>query len=372
MSDPQPASPSYHHLFSPSSSTSFPAPPVLTADRQLKLREVEVHFGAVGKTWPVVEGSEELAPLSEREMMFLSRETILRFLTGTKDDVQAAIKRLDDCIVWRRTARVEDIDFMFDDVEYESTTGKNLVLGFTPRGQPVIYFFPNRNTTPLDKRRAIHAVFMVERARDLMLHGVTDLTCIFNFTGKRQGPPTSISVARETLHILSNYYPENLSLCIMQDMPWVVKAFVNLMWPFVDAATKKKVKFASADGHEVVQDGNVERGSFLKVCGGDLDLPYHHDTYWPALRAACKTRREAHLETWRSLGPPAVGREERLWKVLRREVGGDEGGMGVAVQVEAREAGGEEKLSKEEVGEEKEDEGVIGAGAGAGAGVVGA
>lgn len=101
-------------------------------------------------------------------------------------------------------------------------------------------------------------------------------------------------------------------------------------------------------------------------------LPYHHATYWPALKAACKTRREAHLETWRSLGPPAVGREERLWKVLRREVGGDEGGMGVAVQVEAREAGGEEKLSKEEVGEEKEDEGVIGAGAGAGAGVVGA
>jgi hypothetical protein len=126
-------------------------------------------------------------------------------IVGTKDDVQAAIKRLDDCIVWRRTARVEDIDFMFDDVEYEvshpasasdpahqrtalqrcnatcdvpfvpipftcsgtnifvlltiqSTTGKNLVLGFTPRGQPVIYFFPNRNTTPLDKRRAIHAV----------------------------------------------------------------------------------------------------------------------------------------------------------------------------------------------------------------------
>jgi hypothetical protein len=70
----------------------------------------------------------------------------------------------------------------------------------------------------------------------------------------------------------SNHYPENLSLCIMQDMPWVVKAFVNLMWPFVDAATKKKVKFASADGHEVVQDGEVEKGLFLKDCGGDLDV----------------------------------------------------------------------------------------------------
>jgi hypothetical protein len=32
---------------------------------------VEVHFGTVGKSWPVIEGSEELAPLSEREMMFL-------------------------------------------------------------------------------------------------------------------------------------------------------------------------------------------------------------------------------------------------------------------------------------------------------------
>ena len=98
---------------------------------------------------------------------------------GSKGDVAATISRLEACIVWRRTERIDELDRMADDCEPEvcllsnrltslsmswsscavqSRTGKNIVLGFTIKAQPVIYFFPNRNTTPPERRRPIHAV----------------------------------------------------------------------------------------------------------------------------------------------------------------------------------------------------------------------
>lgn len=36
--------------------------------------------------------------------------------------------------------------------------GKNLVLGFTARGEPVVYFFPTRNTKQMEVKRTMHAV----------------------------------------------------------------------------------------------------------------------------------------------------------------------------------------------------------------------
>lgn len=165
---------------------------------------------------------------------------------------------------------------------------------------------------------------------------------LFNFAGKKEGPPTSPSVrttphshhqlflngsqvARETLHILSSHYPENLALSYFMNLSWLVRTFVNLMWPFVDPVTKQKVRFCTPE--ELGSKGDIDRNVLLKECGGDLDvsealraqrltyqLPYDHDTYWPTLIETCIARREEHIQAWRSLGPPEIGRSERDFK----------------------------------------------------------
>ncbi|OCF31116.1 hypothetical protein I316_07248 [Kwoniella heveanensis BCC8398] len=203
---------------------------------------------------------------------------------------------------------------MAQDCAAEARTGKNIVMGFSKHNQPIIYFFPSRNSTPLEQRRVVHGIFMLERAYDLMPAGVTDTLVVFNFSGKRQGPPTSISAARQTIHILSAYYPESLGVCIFQDMPWIVKGFVNLMWPFVDPVTKQKVKIGSSEGKEVIKDGYADAGQVLREAGGDLDIPYDHDTYWPALLETSLKLRAEEETRWRALGERQVGREERLFK----------------------------------------------------------
>ena len=100
----------------------------------------------------------------------------------------------------------------------------------------------------------------------------SNVMVIFNFSGSRQGPPTSISVARQVLHILSSHYPETLSISHFQQVPWFVKGFINLMWPFVDPATKKKVSFGTVEGGELIREDVVEIEVLLEECGGNLKV----------------------------------------------------------------------------------------------------
>jgi hypothetical protein len=51
---------------------------------------------------------------------------------------------------------------------------------------------------------------------------------------------------------------------------WVIKAFINLMWPFVDPVTKKKVRFCNTG--DIVKSGEIAPEVLLKECGGDLDV----------------------------------------------------------------------------------------------------
>jgi hypothetical protein len=44
------------------------------------------------------------------------------------------------------------------------------------------------------------------------------------------------------------------------------------MWPFVDANTKKKVKFVDSADKGIIKDGEVHADQLAVECGGDLDV----------------------------------------------------------------------------------------------------
>ncbi|WWC66494.1 uncharacterized protein I206_100396 [Kwoniella pini CBS 10737] len=313
---------SFSDLFTPPADVKPIIKPELSADQASKIQSLIDHFGAQDFTLPIREHAEERVPLSNREMMFLSRETLVRFLVGTKDDLPATITRLENCLVWRRTEDVENVERMAAACAPESKTGKNIALGFSTKGQPILYFFPNRSYLPYDNQEVLDGfsgrshplVYMLERAKDLMGAGVTNTFVVFNWHGKKQGPATPLSVMKATNHILSNFYPETLGLSSFQDIPWVFKTLINLVWPFVDPATKKKVKFGSGKGQEIVKDGDVDASQLLQEAGGDLDIPYDHDAYWPALLEVCLRLRREEEARWLAIGDRQVGREEKAFK----------------------------------------------------------
>ena len=81
---------------------------------------------------------------------------------------------------------------------------------------------------------------------------------------------TNYQAARETLHILSYHYPENLAVSYFMNLSWLVRTFVNVMWPFVDSVTKSKVKFCTPE--ELGAMGDVAPDILLKECGGNVDV----------------------------------------------------------------------------------------------------
>jgi hypothetical protein len=54
------------------------------------------------------------------------------------------------------------------------------------------------------------------------------------------------------------------------NLSWLVRTFVNVMWPFVDANTKQKVRFATPG--ELGATGDVASNVLLQECGGILDV----------------------------------------------------------------------------------------------------
>ncbi|CAK9786200.1 CRAL/TRIO domain-containing protein [Cutaneotrichosporon oleaginosum] len=321
FSQVSPAPPEPDSKSSQTSSASSSAPskiaflPPLNDKQGAQLSAIIQHFSAPNYTLPIAEGKTSRAPLSIREMMFLSRDQILKFLkvTGT---TREAIARLERTLLWRRTTGIDDMDTHMAAVEEECRTGKAMVQGFGPSGMPVLYFFPSRNHIPIEQRKAIHLIWMLERSVDLMAGGVTKIVAIFVFGEKRQGAPTSLAIGRETIHYLMQHYPEIWGTVVLYRMSWAVRGFFGVMWPFIDPIVKAKMRIIS--GSSRISEKDVQRHALVRECGGDLEWSHEHNSYWPALINVCKKRRAEYERRFVALGP-AIGIEERKYKFANLE-----------------------------------------------------
>lgn len=307
----------FEHIFpAPAPSVKLAPPAPLSESQQEKYEQMLAHFKSTHEYPTSLKRNAPKAPLDEWETMRnLSRESMIRYLRATKWDVASAKKRLADTIAWRREYGVDSLKA--EDLEPEAMTGKETVLGYDNKGRPLHYMHPSRNTTEETPRQMQYAVWILERAIDLMPPGVEMLALLINFGGKKRNP-TSISNAKLMLYILQNHYVERLGIALCINVPWIFKAFWNAIYPFIDPVTKGKCKF-----DEAIKD-EVPNGQLASDFGGLLDFPYEHDKYWPQLVELTKRRREEQMERFRTLCNSEVGASE--W-VIR---GGEELGRSTA------------------------------------------
>ncbi|KAJ9127736.1 hypothetical protein QFC24_000019 [Naganishia onofrii] len=246
------------------SSVNLPTtPPTLSPEQTTHLVHLVDYFS------PTTAGDTKSPhlPLTPSEQLFLSRETLLRFLTATKNDLPATLSRLDKCLAWRRTLEVDRVRESAAHVAPEAVCGKEFVLGFSKRGQPVLHFLPNRSDTKESERQLKHVVYMLERTADLMPPGVINLLLIIDFAGKKSAP-TSPGMARQFITILQDFYPERLGCAVLLSIPWIVRKFLDIAFTFVDPVTKAKVRWHV----DVVKEGLVAGDEALREYGGNVDV----------------------------------------------------------------------------------------------------
>lgn len=81
----------------------------------------------------------ELVPLTGTEKCWLTSEQLQRFLRAVKWDLKSAIARTEETLVWRREFGVDTLSA--EDIEEESLTGKELILGYDYNGRPLMHMF---------------------------------------------------------------------------------------------------------------------------------------------------------------------------------------------------------------------------------------
>lgn len=247
-------------------------------------------------------------PLIDDEKAWITRECILRYLRATKWNVHEAIERIEGTIAWRREFGV---NYQDDDkntvnselIAPESLTGKEVVLGFDNDARPCLYLKPGRQNTKTSHRQVQHLVYCLEKVIDFMPSGQDSLALLIDF---KQHPEISanvetskippLSVGREVLHILQTHYPERLGKALLTNIPFLGRAFLKLIYPFIDPLTREKLVFDA----EFI---NFVKGEQLdKDFDGFVDFEYKHDIYFPALVEMTKQRREKYMERFHKFG----------------------------------------------------------------------
>lgn len=163
-----------------------------------------------------------------------------------------------------------------------------------------------------------------------------------------------------SLEILQTYYCERLGKAVCVNIPQIFFAFYKvrvgvlnrsgprtirltydppakqLVSPFVDPVTKEKVRqdlccALSTRSRRLTQSlcrlaaprqirfldkpdatSLIPANQLQKIFGGDINLEYNHEEYFPALTKMCMERKAANLERWRKYGENRCGLDEAV------------------------------------------------------------
>ncbi|KAL8908148.1 MAG: hypothetical protein Q9207_000971 [Kuettlingeria erythrocarpa] len=289
--------------------TKLPTTPPLAEDQSTKYSKL-LNTVQNWTTKPSSTPNAPAIPITDSDRMWLTSECLLRYLRATKWDVPQAATRLQATLTWRHEYGLENHTPEY--ISPENATGKQVLLGYDVAGRPCLYLNPGKQNTERSNKQVEHLVFMLERTLDLLPAGQETLALLINFDKKMGGDRPPLWQGKQVLNILQSHYPERLGRALVVNIPWVVWTFFKLINPFIDPATREKIKY-DQDLRQFVPPTQL-----LKTYGGDVDFVYDHDVYWPALNELAKKKRDAMTERWVKAGKK-VGESERYLR------GGEDG-----------------------------------------------
>lgn len=186
--------------------------PELTADQESKYESL-LETVKAWKDVPSTKGNG--GPVTENEIMWLTRECLLRYLRATKWSTADAAKRLLGTLTWRREYGVEDRTA--DEISVENETGKQLVFSYDIAGRPCLYLSPGRQNTEPNPKQVQLLVYMLERVIDFSPPGQEKISLLINFQSSKNRGNTApgIGQGREVLNILQTHYPERLGRAVV-------------------------------------------------------------------------------------------------------------------------------------------------------------
>lgn len=213
---------------------------------------------------PVPEAVEAVTEEESGTGLYDDPWALVRYLRAREWDLTRAEEMIRGTARWRRDYKLAAMrsGAYADVVAGENAQGTAYVRGFDRRGRPLVVI-KCRNTSSTDYEGIVrHFVYNMERAvafidrqkaegklvGDINDHNSTKLVLLIDFNGCGMSNMVPLSTAREVIRIMQDNFPERLAMAFVIDAPWVLTAFFNAIWPFVDPVTREKAQFVSEEG----------------------------------------------------------------------------------------------------------------------------
>lgn len=225
-----------------------------------------------------------LGPLSGKSAVYCSDSSIARYLIARNWNVKKAAKMLKESLKWRAEYKPDEI--CWDQVAHEAETGKTYRASFCDKtGRPVLIMRPGRQNTKSTKGQIQHLVYCMENAILNLPPGQDQMVWLINYEGFNLSH-ISVKVTKEAAHVLQNHYPERLGIAILYNPPKFFEPFYNMVKPFLEPKTNRKVKFVYSDDQntkKIMEDlFNMDE---LESCfGGNNQTTFEINEYGAMMR----------------------------------------------------------------------------------------
>ena len=168
-----------------------------------------------------------------------------RYLRAEKGNIETAVKRLKETLVWRKEFGVDKVVADDELHKFENATGKMYTRGYDKDGCALLYIKPGLENSSSADGQIMHVVYTLERAiaatakntggKEEKINLVVDFV---NFSLFNSHP---LSTRKRFIHILQSHYPERLKRAFLCSPPGIFKVFWKISQPFLDPVTKDKV-----------------------------------------------------------------------------------------------------------------------------------
>lgn len=237
--------------------------PLSPAEEQAKLNELRSSLGM----------------LTGHTAKFCTDACLFRYLRANNWSQKKSHKNLKDTMKWREQFKPAEIKW--EEVYREAVTGKIYRADFCDKqGRTVLVMRPGVQNTNQLEGQIKYLVYSLEKAIIHLPPDQEQMVWLVDFEGWNLSM-IPIMTARETAHILQNHYPECLAYAILYNPPKIFETFWNVVKPFLDPRTYKKVKFVYSKNEESVRlmDSCFELEKLESAFGGKSASRFNKDEY---------------------------------------------------------------------------------------------
>ncbi|KAH7373391.1 hypothetical protein KP509_17G053700 [Ceratopteris richardii] len=220
-----------------------------------------------------------LGTMTEVESKFCTDACLHRYLIATNWSKKKAGKMIKDTLKWRDLYKPQHVEW--EEISKEAEAGKIYRANFRDRnGRTVLVMRPGVENTGNLEGQLRYLVFCMENAITNLPPDQEQMVWLVDFEGWNMSM-IPLKTAREIANVLQNHYPERLAYAILYNPPKVVEVFWNVIRPFLDPSTQKKVKFvyANDEGGQKLMESLFDLDMLECAFGGRNRCKFNKDDY---------------------------------------------------------------------------------------------